>query len=1723
MFNKNKILMICLILSIVILLPGSIYGEETVNSNVNADLNSDLTVNNIVGEDISLLNLDNTSIVNSVYSNSNKAIMKNTEHENETEVINNSNINNENYDEIIKKSYSTGNYGDGLDSTGNYGDGLLSTGNGQYSTTIFLISDNPGTNILDTAASEILQDKEYSEVNIIVRNPSQIKLMSESELYSLLSTCDVFIGEWISTDVDAVLTSILGKYPNLSNKKLFSILEPPSASVSSSIGLIKHNTINYEKIFENYSDSTLVAYFTATQRGIDYDQVQKYLSGLEGGKFPETFNKLVMYKNLNDKDNLKNQILYTLNHIGYNNIYGEPNFTGSLIYGIYRERWYSNLEDYMRDYFDSSKLKTIGLLESTMYVSSQQLQTYYAIIDSLESKGFNVIPVVAAGGTVNQLKVMVHSFTNGGDVLSFLVNSSLYKTYVDAIVSMPAYGIGGESFDNATLFFEELGVPVFRAIHSDYVRNEEYELSNTGLPVQSSDKWWHVTIAEAQGIIDATFIGGASKRISTTTGAEITGYVPHLKNIDLLGDRVSAWVNLQYTNNSDKKLSIIYYNYPPGKQNIGSSYLDSITSIYNLLYTLKGEGYNLGELPSTVSELENMMIESGINVANWAPGELEKLANRSNIVLVPVSDYLAWFNTLDDIVRLQVIEGPVAYIGELARAAVNINYIDSMDSKFSDWYNQVVALLPEDHIDEAKIILDNIIASLKVYISSGNQSDYEIFLKYKADWQSLNLSGLNGWGDVPGNIMTITINGTEYFVIPGIKFANVFIGPEPQRGWEADSDALYHSAAVAPTHQYLAAYYYMQSEYSDAMVFVGRHGTHEWLPGKEVLLSTNDFGSIVVGDCPQIYFYIVDGLAEGIQSKRRGFAVMISHLTSPMAFTSLYGNLTLMSELIELYENTTNPSIKETLAIEIKNIIDSNNLIKSMNIKSLDNLNSQEIIDVSINYLKEIQNNLYPLGLHGLGQVWTDEDIANTVSAILSADFDYGNGTTNLFDEISYYLYNTDYDSLSPAKREKVLNSTLKVLKALIYWDVSVVSGAINYTSPGFIYALNLAKTYISLLNQSISNEISSFISALNGNYVAVGNGGDIIFDPSILTTGGNFFEDQSKELPTKEAYEYAKILTLLSLADLTDSVEKLIMGIWCVETARDNGALVSVVLYLLGMEAVWTSSPSAGGADEHGERTGTKVQAMPKYIELNDLVRPDGWDKKRIDVTVITSGLFRDLYSTQSSLMDNGFRVALARSYYTIIGNTTLTNSKYGSEMLKALNSIMDDIAYYGVSNESLDDNYIAKHWVSDFFYYKSLGYDTVVAGEYAIIRIFAPPNGDYGAGISKAVQMSWTWNDTDELAEFYLERMGNMYSKHYWGDTNPAVFARALNESGSLIVSRNTNQYGVTDNDDFFDYWGGLSMTIDYVTGSTPNMNVLMYANKNNPYISSLETVLNKELISREFNPEWIAGMMKEGYSGARYMSNKFTSNLLGWAVTRPSAVDNWMWDSVVGIYVNDKYNLGLNDWLKSGNNAYSYISMTGTLLTAAYEGYWSTDSGTLSQVANEWARTVLNNGVACCDCSCGNIAMMEWAIDYINPDMLAQFKEVMFAATYNNAFTQNNNPVSPNDPTDGGGSSPSNTGGSQSLNGEFGSSDTRSNSSSSSSNPQLGQSPGVSEVSASQVNVGSSSEGESGASHEVTKAASSSFTPTEVGMSIVAIIGVVVIVFVLGFGYQRRKDDE
>ncbi|WP_255772533.1 cobaltochelatase subunit CobN [Methanothermobacter sp. K4] len=1575
---------------------------------------------------------------------------------------------------------------------------------------VLIVTDESQALIMNQAVhgNNILGYQPIAENVIIqIRSNSQITGMSENELLNLLSSCDIFIGGWLSDSVSSALQSIITAHPEVTVKAggMFLILEPAVSSNPSNVNLMRYSNVLGTYILGTFPADTLMDYYMNTKRGTAYESVLNYT--LHSG-FPDDYNRAVLYKDILNRKAAENMILWALSRVGVpdTGFWKEPSWcaSGEYEYGIYRDGWYGNLTQYMRDHWRADAAGCVGIIESTLYVGNQMLQPYYALIDAFEALNLNVIPVVAAGATPSQLDVMVKSFTDAPDTASFLASPGNYTVYVDAVVNLLAYGLGGEEFTNVTRFFEALNVPVFKAVHSDHLTLSDWELGTLGLGQITGDRWWHIAVPEAQGNMDPALVATKSEPVTDPiTGLRYSLYQVINENIRDVTLTVRNWVMLGKLPDSEKRVALIYYNYPPGKNNVGSSYLDVPTSILNILRILKENGYSVENIPSSTAELLKLILERGINVASWAQGEVERLANTPDAVLYSVSEYMAWFSSLDNMTRVQVVEGPVGYIGELCRRAVNLGCHD-MDSRIDSWYQSMMALLPDNQTLRAVSLLDNIVAILRNYVRTGNISYYNQFLSLKRQWFALNISGLCGWGDAPGNVMTVTRNGTEYFVIPGIWFGNIFICPEPQRGWEGDISKLYHSMAVAPPHQYLAVYRYIQ-ENVNAMVHMGRHATYEWLPGKEVLLATYDFPEVVEGNIPQIYYYIVDGLAEGIQAKRRGSAVIIDHLTPPMVFTALYGGYGALATLIQQYDGATEDQ-RSVIINRIHDIIRENklqNIIETYLGTSIANLRDEELVSRLEAYLEGLQSTLYPHGLHAIGENWTSEEVAMLVTSILSVPFSVSPTIeTSLHDEMALLLYGKPYSNLTASQRSSVQDKCVSIIQSIISSGLNATIKSITATpSDRLVAVLQRAVHYIDAIHESTENEVKALLEALDARFIDPGPGADPVSNPDVLPTGRNFFQDQAAEIPTVAAWEYGKTLALLLLQSINDTTEKVAVGIWCVETARDDGALISMVLYLLGMEPRWSDSPSAGVG-------GQKLKEMPAYVELKDLVRPSGWTKRRIDAVIVTSGLFRDLYSRQAGLLDKAFRTALARSYYTVLSNPLLRR-KYGSSLQDALDAVLQPIGFYGLGSEPLDENYVAKHWVEDFEYYISLNFTPREAGEWAISRIFAPPENDYGVGISKSAELSWTWENRTELADFYLNRMGNIYSSTRWGTSNPAVFRRTLQGISQVFTSRNTNLYGVLDNDDFFDYWGGLSMALERVNGYAPSMYVLNYATRSNPGVLSLESYMAREMASRYYNPEWIRGMMNEGYSGARYMSRKFISNLWGWQVTRPGSVSEWMWETAYDVYIRDKYGVGVSKWLSTGDRAYAMISITGTMLTAIHSGYWHADEKTVRDIASRWASSIAEYGVACCDCSCGNIAMMEWAMQYLNPDLLARVKSRLYAATMNAAFAPAENPS--------GGGEHGSTPGSNPQTDNSGSSVSEN----SVTQPEGPGAHGESQDAGSGSDESSPGSEGSGKSYEIHERGTRSYQAT--GLPLYAILGVLVLVALVGAGYfmgLRRK---
>ena len=95
--------------------------------------------------------------------------------------------------------------------------------------------------------------------------------------------------------------------------------------------------------------------------------------------------------------------------------------------------------------------------------------------------------------------------------------------------------------------------------------------------------------------------------------------------VDKMVKLSSQWADLKDMDNADKVVSIILYNYPPGKAEIGASYLDVFQSTYDLIFKLGEAGFNIGNISDIPSlyELTELIVQFG-NKGTWAQGLLNQ-------------------------------------------------------------------------------------------------------------------------------------------------------------------------------------------------------------------------------------------------------------------------------------------------------------------------------------------------------------------------------------------------------------------------------------------------------------------------------------------------------------------------------------------------------------------------------------------------------------------------------------------------------------------------------------------------------------------------------------------------------------------------------------------------------------------------------------------------------------------------------------------------------------------------------------------------------------------------------------------------------------------------------------------------------------------------------------------------------------------------------------------
>jgi magnesium chelatase subunit H len=267
--------------------------------------------------------------------------------------------------------------------------------------------------------------------------------------------------------------------------------------------------------------------------------------------------------------------------------------------------WYNSRSDVSEDLKDPLAL-CVGIVLQRTHLVTKDDAHYVAMVQELEAMGARVIPVFAGG----------LDFSKPVDEFFWEVTKGTEKQpVVDVVVSLTGFALVGgparQDHPKAIDSLKRLNRPYMVALPLVFQTTEEWEASELGLhPVQVA---LQIAIPELDGAIEPIILSGRDGN---------TGRAIALQDrIEAIAQRAIKWGNLRKKPKLEKKVAITVFSFPPDKGNVGTAaYLDVFGSIYEVLKGLKGNGYDLPELPDSPKELMAAVIHDA--QAQYASPEL---------------------------------------------------------------------------------------------------------------------------------------------------------------------------------------------------------------------------------------------------------------------------------------------------------------------------------------------------------------------------------------------------------------------------------------------------------------------------------------------------------------------------------------------------------------------------------------------------------------------------------------------------------------------------------------------------------------------------------------------------------------------------------------------------------------------------------------------------------------------------------------------------------------------------------------------------------------------------------------------------------------------------------------------------------------------------------------------------------------------------------------------
>ena len=529
-----------------------------------------------------------------------------------------------------------------------------------------------------------------------------------------------------------------------------------------------------------------------------------------------------------------------------------------------------------------------------------------------------------------------------------------------------------------------------------------------------------------------------------------------------------------------------------------------------------------------------------------------------------------------------------------------------------------------------------------------------------------------------------------------------------------------------------------------------------------------------------------------------------------------------------------------------------------------------EDVDAIAAELVRMKTCLMPLGLHCLGSGFKKQEVVSFLGAILAWD------TADLPALPGLLFSALDPDVPGIQQQEAAWDMGLDLIDRVVLDKDSLpmfVADRLNREELVLVNRqMDRGRSCLELIRQT--DELGGLMRCLGGGFLPARLGGDLIRDPDIFPTGNNLFQFDARKVPSATAMDRGRRVALSTLsyfkATGKDYPESVSVVLWGLETSRTRGETIGQILAYLGVDLV-----SVENAWEKKFR----------LIPLSELDRP------RIDVVVSLCGFFRDMFPNMIDFLDEVFEAVCLADEPEELNFCKAHSRQTQAELEKNL--------------------------------------DKKEAKALSMGRLFGPARGEYGTGLTTVVAQG-SWKDESELARGFISAQKHLYTRSRKGQAQPDLFRAELSRVDLVSQVRSSVDYSIADLDHYYEYFGGLSRSVEEVRGKKP---VMLYTDSSSStmYTDEAQKAVNISVRTRLLNPDYINALLDHQVHGAQHLADR-VKNLIGLSVTT-GRVDSWIFSAVKQTFLDDR---AMAQKLKE-NNAFALLDMAASLLEARQRGYW------------------------------------------------------------------------------------------------------------------------------------------------------------------------------------------